>query len=144
MKIQMVRIVRFTVLIAFLGLSVATGPTLARQRHIDHVLDQQTTGDNDSKRCSQQPCSPDGKWQATRLSMQIGPVPKGYHLENVTLTHSNNDPFPQFCSNPPPLVIQASYSTAAPMCWSAAVTWVLQGDVIPNTTRTANSRPPKH
>lgn len=94
-----------------------------------HVIDRQSTGQNDSVKCKQQPCSPDGKWQATWLSLKID-APAGYHLENVKLTHSDNQPFPQFCSDPPDLKVDVHESTAGLKCWSASVTWTLEGDAV--------------
>src|SRR5579862_9217079 len=102
----------------------------AVQVNVDHIYDRQTTGDNDHKKCKTQPCSPDGVWQATGLALKIGPVAKGYHLTNVTLTHSQNDPFPQFCTNPPAMDVEVRVAQASLKCWSAAVTWTLEGDVV--------------
>lgn len=127
---RFMRIARlFAVVLALVAVGTATR-TFAIQRHVDHIYDRQTTGDNDGKRCKDQPCSPDGKWQATGLALTIGPVPKGYHLENVTLTHSQNYPFPEFCTDPPQMDVEVRVAKASVKCWSAAVTWTLEGDEI--------------
>lgn len=113
--------------------TVPAGAAVIVAQNVDHLLDRQVTGNNDGVKCKHQPCSPDGKFQATGLDLKIGPSPAGTHLANVKLTSSDNQPFPQFCLPNPDLHIGVREASAYQKCWSAAVTWTLSGDVVPDS-----------
>ena len=95
------------------------------------VYQRVTTDDEDHHKCKAQPCSDDGVWQASSVNLSIGPVPAGYHLENVTMT-GDGTLGQVFCDRPPNMNVSVASATASTKCWSHPVTWILQGAVVKN------------
>jgi hypothetical protein len=119
--------------VALLAVAIPVSLTAAQSSTVKNgtreiIYSQATTDNNDHVRCHHQPCSDDGKWQATQVDLKIGPVSPGKHLENVTMT-SDGSVGAQFCSRPN-LAVEVQSATANVKCWSLPVQWTLQGTVV--------------
>ena len=76
----------------------------------------------------------DGKGQTTPVDLSIGPVPDGYRLTNVTMTHVDGQNGANWCDWPPKMDVEVRTASAHLTCWSLPVTWTLKGDVIPDSS----------